>query len=228
MGKMALGYGSEFHLLRWLGRHRNEFDKRVKNVIEVNNVTWLDFNFGETKNTLDNELIGIEFLKNEPGFNKILDCWKNEWPQSGSSMNWDLVGYTTHNSIKTWILIEAKADFAEMKQKCQATSPRSIEKIETALANTAKNNGIRIKDDSPWTRKFYQIANRLFVLDFLKRNRINAKLINIYFVGDEIPNNQKLPKNKEEWKPKIVEMKNYLAIENSDLAMYELFLDVRK
>jgi len=29
MGKMALGYGSEFHLLRWTGRHRNEFDKRV-------------------------------------------------------------------------------------------------------------------------------------------------------------------------------------------------------
>lgn len=36
---MALGYGSEFHLLRWLGRHRNEFNKNVKNLLNTTNIT---------------------------------------------------------------------------------------------------------------------------------------------------------------------------------------------
>ena len=228
MGKMALGYGSEFHLLRWLGRHRIEFNKRIKNTIGVDNITWLDFNFDKTNEIPDKELIGLEFLENEPEFNKLLNSWKNEWPQSGNSMNWDLIGYTINKNIKTWILIEAKAHLGEIQQSCGASSIKSKEKIKNALSNTAKNNGIIIKKDKPWTNKFYQFANRIYVLDLLKRNGINAKLINIYFVGDMISRNRKSPRNKEEWKPKIDEMKNYLSVENSNLEIYELFLDVDK
>jgi len=133
MGKMALGYGSEFHLLRWLGRHRIEFNKRIKNTIGVDNVTWLDFNFDKTNEIPDKELIGLEFLENEPEFNKLLNSWKNEWPQSGNSMNWDLIGYTINKNIKTWILIEAKAHLGEIQQSCGASSIKSKEKIKNAL-----------------------------------------------------------------------------------------------
>jgi len=29
MAELGYGYGSEFHLLRMLGRHRNSFDKKI-------------------------------------------------------------------------------------------------------------------------------------------------------------------------------------------------------
>ena len=228
MGQMALGYGSEFHLLRWLGRHRNEFNKRFKDLLNTNNITWLDFNFDKTKEISDKELVGLEFLKEELDYEKVLKIWKEEWPQSGKSMNWDLVGYTTQNNIKTWILIEAKAHLSELEQNCAASSLVSKEKIKNALSNAAKNNGVIISENKPWTKKFYQFANRIYVLDLLKRNGINAKLINIYFVGDMISTNRKSPRSKNEWLSKIKEMKDYLSVNTDNLEVYELFLDTDK
>jgi len=229
MGQMALGYGSEFHLLRWLGRHRNDLNKRVKDLLNITNITWLDFNFDKTKDIPDKELIGLEFLKkDELNYENVLKIWKKEWPQSGNSMNWDLVGYTIQNNIKTWLLIEAKAHLNELKQDCGASSSISIEKIKTALSNAAKNNGIVISEDKPWTKKFYQFANRIYVLDLLKRNGINAKLINLYFVGDMISNNRKSPKSRNEWQSKIKEMKDYLSVNTNNLEIYELFLNIDK
>jgi hypothetical protein len=162
MGQMALGYGSEFHLLRWLGRHRNEFDRQVKNLLDSNNITWLDFNFDKNKEIPDKELVGLEFLKDELNYDKILENWKKEWPQTGNSMNWDLVGYINQNDSKTWILIEAKAHLRELKQDCKASSKDSIEKIEKALFLAAKNNDIEIFENKPWTKKYYQFANNAY------------------------------------------------------------------
>lgn len=66
MGQMAIGNGSEFHLLRWLGRHRNEFDERIKQELHTDNISWLDFDFDKEKTITDKELTGISFLNNEP------------------------------------------------------------------------------------------------------------------------------------------------------------------
>ena len=35
MGRMGYGYGSELHLLRWMGRHRNKFNDEVSKAIGV-------------------------------------------------------------------------------------------------------------------------------------------------------------------------------------------------
>jgi len=228
MGQMALGYGSEFHLLRWLGRHRNEFDKRTKDLLNTDNITWLDFNFNKTKEIPDQELVGLEFLKDEINYEKVMKIWKHEWPQSGNSMNWDLVGYTYQNNNKTWILIEAKAHLGELEQDCKATSPSSIKKIKSALLKTAKNYGIEVSENKPWTKNYYQFANRIYILDLLKRNGLNAKLINIYFVGDMISKNRKSPQDKNEWSIKIKEMKDYLSIDTTELDIYEMFLNIDK
>lgn len=225
---MALGYGSEFHLLRWVGRHREEFDKRVKQLLHADNISWLDFDFAAEKPIPDKELIGLSFLKNELNFNSILSNWKKEWPQSGNSMNWDLVGFTVQDDIKTWILIEAKAHIGEVEQSTGA-SIDSIKKIEKALTNAAVNNGINILSNNPWTKKYYQLANRIYVLDLLKRFGIRAKLINIYFVGDMISKNRKSPQDKASWSIEIERMKKYLNIEKAEsLGILDLYLDIDK
>ncbi|WP_417291568.1 hypothetical protein [Corallibacter sp.] len=228
MGKMALGYGSEFHLLRWLGRHRNEFNKRIKILLDIDNVTWIDFDFDAGKEIPDKELIGLSFLQDEPNYQEVLSLWKKEWPQTGNSMNWDLVGYTIKNGIKTWILIEAKAHLGELSQSCGA-SKHSLSKIEDALLKTAENNGINIIKDNPWTKKYYQFANRIYIQDFLNRSGIKSKLINIYFLGDMSSKNRKSPKNKEKWEIEIDKMKRYLNIEKSDMKdIKNLYLEIDK
>jgi len=167
-------------------------------------------------------------LKDELNYEKVIKIWEKEWPQTGKQMNWDLLGYTKQNNKKNWILIEAKAHLGELEQYCKATSLDSIEKIESALLKTAKNYGIKVPKNKPWTKKYYQFANRIYVLDLLKRNGFNAKLINIYFVGDMISKSRKSPQNKHEWSTKIKEMKDYLGVGTTELNVYELFLNLDK
>lgn len=228
MGKMALGYGSEFHLLRWTGRHRNKFDNKIKQLLNIDNITWLDFDFSNDITEPDNELVGLSFLAKEPNYQAVISKWKEEWPQTGNSMNWDLVGYTIHNDIKTWILIEAKAHIGELINNCGAV-PKSLIKIGKALTDTANNIGTEISIDSPWSKKYYQLANRIYILDLLKRNNINSKLINIYFIGDKIDSSRKSPKDIATWKVEIDKMKKYLNIEKSNsIDILDLYLDINK
>ena len=228
MGQMALGYGSEFHLLRWLGRHRNEFDKRVNSLLKTDNISWLDFDFDSKKTIPDKEIIGLNFLDKNTQ-DTVISTWKKEWPQTGNSMNWDLVGFTEKNNEKTWILIEAKAHLGELEQDCGASSIESLAKIEKALAESAKRNSITILDKNPWTKKYYQLANRIYVLDLLKRHSIKVKLVNIYFIGDMCSKNRKSPQNILDWQTKLVEMKKYLNIEQlTTLEIKDLFLEIDK
>jgi hypothetical protein len=229
MGQMALGYGSEFHLLRWLGRHRNEFDKRVNSLLGTDDISWLDFDFdSDSKKTIpDKEIKGLNFLDKNT-HETVISTWENEWPQTGNSMNWDLVGFTENDGEKTWILIEAKAHLGELEQNCGA-STESLAKIEKALTESAERNGIRILDKNPWIKKYYQQANRIYVLDLLKRHTIKVKLVNIYFIGDMYSKNRKSPQNRDDWQTKLVEMKKYLNIEQlTTLEIKDLFLEIDK
>ena len=69
MAKIGHGYGSESHLLRWMGRHRNLFDQYVsKSVGRLGSpIHWLDFNFAPNNPWPDSELKGLEFLYDRPG-----------------------------------------------------------------------------------------------------------------------------------------------------------------
>jgi hypothetical protein len=228
MGKMASSYGSELHLLRWTGRHRNKFDNKIKQLLNIDNITWLDFDFSNNKDELDKELVGLSFLEKEPSYKAVISQWKEEWPQSGNSMNWDLVGYTLKNNIKTWVLVEAKAHIKELENDCKA-GPKSLMKIGKALTKTANNIGTEISIDSPWSKKYYQLANRIYILDLLKRNDINSKLINIYFMGDKTDSSRKSPKDIATWKVEIEKMKKYLNIDKSNsIDIFDLFLEINK
>ena len=229
MGKMALGYGSEFHLLRWTSRHRNEFDKKVKNTLCVDNIFWLDFEFAKEAEIPDKEITGLSFLDQAENVD-LFSIWKAEWPQSGNSMNWDLVGFTINEKgLKTWILIEAKAHIGELNSECKAKAITSKEKISKALEKTAEDFGMKINTN--WISKYYQLANRIYILDLLKRHNINAKLINIYFVGDKPDRNRITPQCESDWGKAITDMKKLLGISSQtqmEIGIYDLFLNTNK
>jgi hypothetical protein len=107
MGEIGYCYGSEWHLLRWLGRHRDELNKRVEAEIGADAVRWLDFHFDARKQPqFDREHEGLDFLPEE---SPARQAWMRYWPQSGRQQNWDAVGIATIQGADEWLLVEAKA-----------------------------------------------------------------------------------------------------------------------
>ena len=179
MAEIGYGYGSECHLLRWMGRHRQVFGQAVKSVMETKSpITWLDFNFDPKKTWADAELKGLNFLTKDQ---KLQYEWKQWWPQTGNSMNWDAVGWLGSPENKTPILIEAKAHLGELKSKCGA-SESSLNQITRALKETGKFISAPFNDT--WLDPHYQFTNRLAVLYFLRQRGYTPHLVNVYFVGD--------------------------------------------
>ena len=44
MAEMALGYGSEYQLLRYLGHHRNFLDSKIKEATKSDSpIEWMDY-----------------------------------------------------------------------------------------------------------------------------------------------------------------------------------------
>ncbi len=230
MGKMGLGYGSEFHLLRWMGRHRDLLTKNVSQSIGSENsiIEWVDFDFDSKKEIPDAELKGLEFLYVED--KKIKKEWEDFWPTGRGIHNWDAVGWRKINdSSKELILIEAKAHKDELITNTNAENEKSILKIKRAFKLVMDRLEIRTEND--WLKKYYQMANRIAILYFLNEKvKIPAKLVNMYFIGDNFPNNSKdCPQTVSEWKDSIENQNEYLGIkENAWLSkyMFSLFLHV--
>ncbi len=79
-----------------------------------------------------------------------------------------------------------------------------------------------------WTTSYYQYANRLATLHFLRREQIGARLLLIYFVGDDFTG-KKCPKDAQEWRPKLRIVHDALGLTGkSDLErfVHEVFVPV--
>ena len=157
MAEMALGYGSEFQLMRFLGHHRDELDALIQNVTGVfQSVKWLDYPYVKSRKSGDGELTGVECFSQLANYNDILEKWRQFWPQGGSSMNWDGIFVIDDK----WFFVEAKANEREAYQKCGAKSPESRLQIDRAMDATKEWLGIDSK--IKWRRtNCYQLANRL-------------------------------------------------------------------
>lgn len=229
MGKIGCGYGSEWHLLRNLGRHRQLLSNQVLEITGGQSVSWLDFGFSSkyVKMNNDRELVGLEFIKDP----KVQNRWKQFWPQSGTAQNWDAVGQIDFGDHKEWLLVEAKAHFLELKSDCGATAQRSIEKINSALEKSIKSFCIQPTPISKWLSPYYQYANRLAALHFLLQEcepAIPSHLLFIYFYGDHRSDTE-CPQTKEDWHEVVGDMENWLSLDqNSPLInkVQHLFLPI--
>jgi len=111
------------------------------------------------------------------------------WPQRGPQ--WDALARTNCGDI---LLVEAKAHVAEMLSPATQARSQSLASIEASLGQVASALGAKAK--SPWTESFYQLANRLAHLWFLRQAGKPAWLVLVNFVGDSDMNG---PTSPREW-----------------------------
>ncbi|MCQ2260877.1 MAG: hypothetical protein MJZ77_05770 [Bacteroidales bacterium] len=176
MAEMALGYGSEFQLLRYLGHHRSYLNQKIREVIGEGEISWLDFPVDLKRDSNDGEWKTIECFSEMENFAEIKTKWGRFWPTSGNAHNWD--GIFKHND--TWYFVEAKAHLEEANQECEADSLTSIEMITRAFSKTCGSDELAEK----WIKsKCYQLANRLAFMHFCKEQGIPAKLLYISFLN---------------------------------------------
>ncbi len=229
MGKIGYGYGSEWHLLRHLGYHREDLSRKTLKVTGGNSIEWLDFGFSkrDAPRRDDKEFLGLEFIEDE----QVQEKWKSFWPQTGNAQNWDAVGRIHYGDRDEWLLVEAKGHIGELKSKCGAANPKSKQRIYSALEKARQAFGNQSRPIEYWLEPYYQYANRLAVLHFLMKEcvpSVDARLLFIYFYGED-RKDLVCPKDEQGWLPSIQEMKDRLGFDRScELAerVHDLFLPV--
>ena len=228
MGRIGYGYGSEWHLLRYMGYHRQRLQDEILSRVGGDHVKWLDFNFSNLDEPLhqDSELKGFEFLDE-----RVQKLWRSYWPQRGNVPNWDAVGQLMTDGKYEWLLVEAKAHVEEVRNGCGATSSVSIQKIRNALGQAMKTFHVNEGYLDKWFSTYYQFCNRLTMLHFLSEEcdpPVPAHLVMIYFYGDQVPG-QDCPQSPEAWAPVLEKMYQEIGlIAQSELlkSVYTIYLPV--
>jgi len=178
MAEMGLGYGSEYQLLRYLGHHRNELNKTIREQTRLKGeLEWLDFPKGKNRLSLDGEYKGVNFLKgkiNKFKYDELRSEWNKYW---GYSQNWDGVILHKNGDNEEWIIVEAKAYLKEIKSETKSSSKQNL---QTIFQDTQKDLNIENKN---WFGEYYQLANRLTFVHFLNKKGINASLLYVYFLN---------------------------------------------
>jgi hypothetical protein len=180
MGKIGYGYGSECHLLRYLGRHRNLLDAKVAAETASECIEWIDFDFDPATAWGDGEPRGLGFLPPGP----VKTAWQAFWPSRGNPPNWDAVARIEIAGRSEWLLVEAKGNVEELNSSCGAKLQGGRAQIEAVMTRTKDALGVAPERD--WLNGYYQFANRLAVLHFLTSNgRTGAPAIHIFLWRSE-------------------------------------------
>lgn len=152
---------------------------------------------------------------NQLGVTDLDDVLASFWPRRGPQ--WDALGRTDSDDL---LLIEAKAHVAEMFSPGTQATGASREGIERALAETAEALGAQPKAD--WTLCFYQYANRLAHLHFLRSRGKPAWLVLVSFTGDDDMNG---PETAEVWRAAYSVMDHVMGLRKDHaLARYIVHL----
>ncbi|TSD84711.1 hypothetical protein FFK22_031335 [Mycobacterium sp. KBS0706] len=105
---------------------------------------------------------------------ELRDFWPSRGPQ------WDALGRTDTGQL---LLVEAKSHVAEMCSPGTAAATASKERITARLKEVAGTLGVR-SNGAAWTDFFYQLANRLAHLQFLRDQDQPAYLVLVNFLND--------------------------------------------
>lgn len=127
------------------------------------------------------------------------------WPSGGPS--WDALAIVYAGGRAGVLLVEAKAHPDELESSCGAKDQISIRTINVALDATKSWLGVDASSD--WFTRYYQTANRLAHLYFLREiAKVPAWLANVYFVEDI----SHKPTTRAAWDKEIGEVEKHLGL----------------
>ncbi|HUT49161.1 MAG TPA: hypothetical protein VM325_07460 [Alphaproteobacteria bacterium] len=225
MAAIGDGYGSECHLLRYLGRHRERLDAAVIKATGAARLRWIDCPFEPSQKWKDGRWSRLDFL---PDKNKARKKWPDFLPEQDKLQHWDAVGLAEIDGAVEWILVEAKAHLGELRSDCLASAGNGLTPIREALAEIKSDLGVREVLD--WLSGYYQYCNRIAALWFLRRHKLKARLLFIYFTGDEFPMHAfECPEDADGWSQALDERRRHVGLPaDHDLSgrMHEIFLPV--
>ena len=178
MAEMALGYGSEYQLLRYLGHHRNYLDSKIKDATKNNSpIEWMDYPVAN-RVSLDGEWTDVRFLKHLqcPNYDRIVKVWGDFWPKTGKRPSWD--GIFQQDGVL--YIVEAKAHVEELENNPTQAKEESRGIIKKAFEQVTHSPA---KAELWLKSKYYQLANRISFVYFLNSQGIKAKVCYIFFLN---------------------------------------------
>lgn len=225
MAKIGYGYGSEWQLMRFLARHRNQLEKKILKELgeSAGDFKWLDFRYDKSNFVGDQELKGLSFLdvdeiKNKIGRQAIEKIKKNyisNWNQS-----WDAI-FVLNDTI---YLVEAKAHDGEIKGN-KDNGGKSKMKIKSFMSEQLANYNISVTDE--WMKEYYQLTNRLATAAYLSNNGVKAKCLYIYFLnGYNKPNDNKSVQKEDDFKKAIDQEMIALGLDSDSEALKQLYAGI--
>ncbi len=182
MAEMALGYGSEYQLLRYLGHHRNFLDSKIKEATKSDSpIEWMDYPVDknvEKRVSLDGEWTDVRFLEHlqYPNYERISKMWGDFWPKKGHRPSWDGI----FQQDEVLYIVEAKAHTEELENPTNAKDENSMKIIKKAFEQVTHNPS---KAELWLKSKYYQLANRIALVHFLNSQGIKAKVCYIFFLN---------------------------------------------
>jgi hypothetical protein len=208
MAAIGDGYGSECHLLRYLGRHREQLNEVVLKATGASRLRWIDYPFDPAQKWKDGRWTSLDFL---PEKDKTRKKWREFLPPQDKLQNWDAIGLAEIDGKVEWILVEAKAHLGELRSDCLASTVNGLAPIRDAFAQIKHDLGVREVLD--WLNGYFQYCNRIAALWFLRRSKLNARLLFIYFTGDEFPMHAfDCPEDQEGWQDALEERRKHVGL----------------
>ena len=192
----------------------NEAIKKAMNLDASDSIKWLsplrEHCFAEYRDCAFLERLGLDCL---------CPCLRHFWPKGGPS--WDGLARTSGDRR---ILVEAKANIPELNSSPCKAEGDSLKKIKRALKET--RSFLKVRSGANWKKCFYQYANRLAHLYFLKeRHKVDAALVFVYFVGGTT-RSAGLAVTRDGWETEIELVHSHLGLRPHAPWMRENVFDV--
>lgn len=187
--------------LKWIQLLVNDLPGIFSQKIGASDIDWLsplkDDDPAEYRDSDFLKVLNLEHLQQD----RLEDYWSNSGPQ------WDALG----KSRCKYSLVEVKVNIPEIYSTCKAKNPRSVSKIEQAISESKKFYSI--ENGEGWLAGYYQYANRLSHLFFLREvSGVDAELLFVYFCDD--PTN--ISTSIEDWSAALAHQKKSMGIGKID------------
>lgn len=220
---------STYGIIQLINNRRDILNEEVgkKLLIDSLDIKWVSPIPPDYLEYYDNDFLRILGLKEWTDSKKPLQQF---WPKNGP--HWDALGYRIKNDnfIDKIFLVEAKSRIPEMFSDISVEiKSDSLEFIKKTLDEVKGKIRPYCGEDQyigDWTKVFYQYANRLAHLYYLRvLNNLDAYLIYVYFINDPYWGNNGVS-SKERWEGIISTVKNYLGLMHGMHRLSDYVLDV--